>query len=436
MSEYRARACYNAVVKGNATMAHSLLDTLRNLRGNARGAVFTEPLWGIPFNLFAPYVSLYMLALGLTQSQVGLVISVTLAGQIVFALFSGIITDRLGRKRATFVFDILAWSIPCLLWASAQNLAWFLVGGLINSLRRIPDVSWNCILVEDADPEDLVHIYAWVYLAGQCSAFFVPLAGILIDRFTLVPTVRGLYLLACVMMTAKFVILNAMVTETHQGRVRMAETQGRSALVLLREHLGVARQVLASPHTLYTIVLMVIVSIVTMVQSSFWAILVTQRLHIPAGNIAVYPFARSLIMVFFLFFVVPRLRGIHFGRPLIIAFLGFLVSQALLVSIPPKGYALLLLSTLIEGCSYAVLGTQVDRLSVINVDAQERARIVSIAHVVVIACTTPFGWIAGLLSERNPINPFLMNAVLLALGIFVVHHLRKTETLQEARASG
>ena len=54
-------------------MAHSLLDTLRNLRGNARGTVLTEPLWGIAFNLTAPYVSLYMLALGLTQGQVGLV---------------------------------------------------------------------------------------------------------------------------------------------------------------------------------------------------------------------------------------------------------------------------------------------------------------------------------------------------------------------------
>jgi hypothetical protein len=42
-----------------------MLHTLRNLRGNARAAVYTEPLWGIPFNLFATYVSIYMVALGL-----------------------------------------------------------------------------------------------------------------------------------------------------------------------------------------------------------------------------------------------------------------------------------------------------------------------------------------------------------------------------------
>src|ERR1051325_145646 len=98
------------------------MQTLRNLRGNARAAVFTEPLWGIPFNLFAPYASLYMIALGLQESQVGLVARVGRAGQIVGALFAGILTDQLGRKRATFWFDILAWSVPCLLWASAQGL--------------------------------------------------------------------------------------------------------------------------------------------------------------------------------------------------------------------------------------------------------------------------------------------------------------------------
>src|SRR5690348_5678108 len=103
-------------------MKHSLIDTLRGLRGNARGAVLTEPLWGIPFNLYTPYVSIYMLALGVSHSQVGLVVSVTLAGQIFFALLSGIVTDRLGRKQATLIFDLLAWTIPCLLWATAQSL--------------------------------------------------------------------------------------------------------------------------------------------------------------------------------------------------------------------------------------------------------------------------------------------------------------------------
>ena len=50
-----------------------MLATLRKLTGNARGCVYTEPLWGIPYNLFVPYASIYMLSLGLRDTQIGLI---------------------------------------------------------------------------------------------------------------------------------------------------------------------------------------------------------------------------------------------------------------------------------------------------------------------------------------------------------------------------
>lgn len=405
---------------------HTLMGTLRNLRGNARACVITEPLWGIPYSLFTPYVSIYMLALGLSDSQVGMVTSISLAGQILFAIFSGIITDKLGRRRATLIFDILGWSVACLIWSAAGGLAWFIAGGLVQSFRKVPDISWNCLLVEDTDPDDLVHIYSWVYIAGQVSAFLGPVAGLLISHFSLVPTMRGLYMLSFVMMTIKFVWLNAMVTETAQGKVRMAETRGQSIFSLLRGYPAVVRQVLGAPHTLYTIALMAIVSITVMIQSTFWSIIVTQRIGIPDGPVALFPFVRSIILLLCLFFVVPRMRGVNFGRPMLVAFGAFMASQVLLVLCPPHNYVVVVLATLLEGYGYAIIATQTERLTAINVDPQERARIVSVAHVVVLACTTPFGWIAGALSGMNRINPFLLNIALIAVGMVVVRALRAT----------
>ncbi len=407
-------------------MPHTLLNTLRNLRGNARAAVITEPLFGIPFNLYSPYVSIYMISIGLSESQVGLVASVSLAGQIFVALLSGVITDKLGRKRATLIFDLLAWTIPCLLWATAQNIVWFLIAGLVNSLRRIPDVSWTCILVEDADPADLAHIYAWVYIAGQLSVFFAPIAGILITHFSLTPTVRGLYLLACVMLTSKFFIMNRMVTETGQGMTRMEETRERSILQLLGEYRGIAKRILVTPPTLCTIALMTIMSIISTIQGSFWAILATKKLLIQEGWLAGFPIARSLIMMLVLFFAIPRMRGIRFGKPMMFAFAGLFLSLILLVNTPVHGYLTLLASVLIESACFAILSNQLERLTVINVDAQERARIVSLAYVFVIACTTPFGWIAGILSERNRLAPFILNLGFAMVGIVFVYLLHLT----------
>jgi len=166
---------------------HSLITTLKSLTGNPRGCVYTEPLWGIPFNLYAPYVSIYMLALGLSDKQIGLIITISWSFQVILALLSGVVTDKLGRRRTTLIFDILAWSIPALLSAVAQNFWYFLIAGIINSVWQITHNSWTCLLVEDADQSQLMDIYTWIHIANQLVGFVAPLAGVLIGIFTLVP---------------------------------------------------------------------------------------------------------------------------------------------------------------------------------------------------------------------------------------------------------
>src|SRR5512138_2331411 len=100
-------------------LKHPLVRTLLSLRGNPKSCVLTEPLWGIPYNLYAPYVSVYMLNLGLKDSQIGLLVSIGLAVQIVSALMGGAITDKLGRRKTTAIFDFFSWSVPMVIWAIA-----------------------------------------------------------------------------------------------------------------------------------------------------------------------------------------------------------------------------------------------------------------------------------------------------------------------------
>lgn len=401
--------------------SHPLIDTLIHLQGNARGAVFTEPLWGIPYNLYAPYISVYMLAFGLTDVQIGLITTISLVGQAFFALLSGVITDKMGRRTTTWVFDMLSWSIPTFIWAIAQNFTYFVVAALINSMWRITYNSWSCLLVEDTDPDLLVDIYTWIYISGQLAVFFAPLAGVLINRFSLIPTMRGLYLFACLMMTIKFISMNFMVTETRQGQVRMAETRGQSLFTMLSEYRGVFHQILATPRTLYTLAIMLVMSIATTIIGTFWAVLVTEKLHIPAEHLAIYPFAKSVIMLVFFFLVIPRIRNMNYRNPMLLGFAGYVASQALLISIPEKGYLLLLVSVLLETCSYAVLGTQLDRMIVVTVEAKERARIMAILLLIQISLTSPFGWIAGQLSEMNRNLPFVLNIIIFLIGAFVVY---------------
>jgi len=395
---------------------HPFITTLKNLRGNVRGCVYTEPLWSIPFNLYAPYVSIYMLAFGLTDSQIGLITSVGLVFQIFWTMLSGAITDKLGRKRTTLIFDLLSWSLSCLIWAIAQDFTYFVVAAIVNSMWRVVHNSWQCLLVEDTDPRLLVDVWSWIYIAGLLAAFVSPLTGLLIGRFSLVPTMRGLYLFAFLMMTAKALATNAMVTETQQGLVRMKETKGQPLFAVLRRSPEVLKQILRTPATLFTVGLILIMGIFRMVGGTFWSILVTEKLQIPAQHLALYPFVRSMTMLLFFFLVMPRLRNMDVRKPMLFGFLGLIVSQFILISIPAKSYLLLLVATILEGCSFPTASTLLEKLVVVTVDAQERARIMAILYTLVLVFTSPFGWIAGQISEINRSLPFVLNIVLLSTG--------------------
>ncbi|WP_289479122.1 MFS transporter, partial [Klebsiella pneumoniae] len=85
------------------------------LRGNQRACVYTEPLWGIPYNLYSPYASLFMVALGVSDQQIGFLLSIGAIFQVIAALLGGVLCDKLGRRKTTAIFDILSWSVPCLI---------------------------------------------------------------------------------------------------------------------------------------------------------------------------------------------------------------------------------------------------------------------------------------------------------------------------------
>ncbi len=399
---------------------HPLFITLFNLEGNPRASVYTEPLWGIPFNLYIPYASVYMLALGVSDAQIGMIASLGLLIQPVFALLSGALTDKYGRRLTTFIADLLAWSIPCLIWAVAQDIRYFIVAAIFNAMWRISANSWTCLLVEDAKPDELVNIWTWIHIAGLLAAFFAPLAGVLIGAIDLVPAVRILYIFSFIMMTVKGWILYRYSTETGRGYIRMAETRDKALFSLLGGYGDVFKQILHTPRTLVVLGIMFVIGVVMMINGTFWSILVTEKLGIPAEHLAIFPFAKSGLMLILYFALVPRLNVRRFRNPMLLGFLGFMVASLLLVTIPSGNYLLLLVSVLIEAASLAIFGPLLDALVILSIDNAERARINSIMAMIVILLTSPFGWIAGQLSEINRMLPFVLNIFFFLLGMVLV----------------
>lgn len=275
--------------------------------------------------------------------------------------------------------------------------------------------------MEDAEPEQLVDIFTWIYIANILVGFVAPLAGFLIGAFSLIPTMRGLYIFAAVMFAVKAIVTYQLTEETRQGKIRLQETRDQSIWTALNEYQGIFRDLLNTPRTLYTAGIMLVLSISNLISGSFWSILVTEKLHIPAQNLAIFPFVRSAIILTFFFLVMPQINKQHFKLPMIVGFLGFVASQLLLVTAPIQGYGILLLSVFLEACSFAIVSPLVDRMTVLTIEPKERARILSIIFVGVILFSSPFGWIAGTLSGINKDLPFLLNIALFLIGAILAY---------------
>ncbi len=399
---------------------HPLIQTLVDLRGNPRACVYTEPLWGIPFHLYAPFATLYMYHLGVLDSQIGLIATLSMIFQFFAAMFGTVLVDKMGRRLSTLVFDVLGWSIPAAIWMLSQNFWWFVAAAMFNSMMQITTVSWNCLMVEDADPDKLVDMYSWCTISGLLSVFFAPLAGVLVRVMPLVSAVRILYAIALVMMTSKFIILYVFSSETRQGMVRMRETRGTPYLQMIGQYRGVLRQILRTPATLQILAIIVLLNIFSIIGGNFTSLFATQQAGIPEWLIAYFPMVRAVIMLLFIFGLQHRLNRYPIKKPMTVGLLLYIAAVLCLLLSPSVGPGLMAGYVLLEGFAHALVWPRRESLMVLYVDPHERARITGLLYMLMMAASSPFGWLAGWLSAHNRMYPFMLAIVLFILCIIVL----------------
>jgi MFS family permease len=401
-------------------MKHNLLRTLIELRGNPRACVYTEPMWGLSMNLCLPYASVYMLTLGLSDVQVGIVTSIYMFSQMICAFISGAIIDKMGRRKSTAIFDFLAWSIPCLIWASSQGFWFFVVAALLNGMMKIPTVSWDCLLVEDAPRDKITHIYSWVMISGNISALFAPISSVLVSKLTMVPAIRILYINAFIIMTAKILILYKFSTETAVGRIRREESRNRSWGEMLSGYKIAIQKILRSKGTIFAIIISILVEIAAMIGMTFWQIIASRRIGLPDTLLPIFPMIRSVLSIFLFFTVISRIKQSKLKWPLYGGFLSAIAGCVLLISISDaggSGLVILLVSLVFDALGGAVLSTLRESLVAIHVDPSERSGILALLQTTVMLVSVPFGYIGGLLSDISRILPFVLNIVLFLIGI-------------------
>ena len=406
---------------------HPLLDLLITSKDNSKALILMEPLWGIPFHLLAPFATLYMFKQGITEVQIGLLISISMMGQLIFSLFSGVITDKLGRLVSTAVGEITGWSLAAFVWAISNNFWLFLLAVLFHSSSRIPINSWQCLLIEDAKQKDLLGIFTWVHIGGLVAVFFAPISGLLIDRYTLIPVVRGLYLFFGINTVIKGILTYKCCVETKQGEIRKEETKALSIRILMQEYKGVIPRIVRSPAILKIVAISSLLHVAMMVNGTFFGLYVTTKLGVEERFLAFFPIINAMVMMIFMFVIQHRIAYIKMRIPLWIGLVIFAICHTSLILFPPNLLYLIIINLFFVAVASALVMPRTEAMMQLALEPQERARILAIIMSFTIAFAAPFGFVAGFLSSIDRRLPFVLTTILFVIALVIVCCIKDNE---------
>lgn len=410
---------------------HPLLQVLAGNQGNPRTLVLIEPLWGIPYNLISPFATLYMYTQGVTDVQIGLILSIAMVFQVFFSFFGGILTDKLGRKFTTMMGDFFGWAVACLIWSVSNNFWLFLAAAILNCFEQINQTAWYCLLIEDAHPKDLVNIYTWVSIGGLVAVFFAPLSGLFVSAYSVVPVVRVLYFLFSLTMVTKMLITLKFCRETKQGQIRRAETKGVSVFQMLGEYRHLVPRLLKDKAVLKAVAVSVILYITNMVSTNFFSLYVTQRLGLSENYLALFPILNAAVMLVFMVGIQHRMSATKFRAPMWVGLVLYCVAALVLILSPADSLGFVLIYVFVAAVAAALVNPRKDALLQLNIDTQERARLNALIMASTIALSSPFGYLAGWLSSLDRRLPFAFTMLLFILAMVVIGRIQEPTVTEE-----
>jgi MFS family permease len=388
------------------------------VRGNARVIVLSQPFWFIPYSMFFPYLTQYMLALGLKNEQVGLINAISMVVGVVLSLFAGWVTDRLGRRVTTVIADLLSWTLAAALWALAHNFAWFVAAAVANSFVRIVSVSWNCCVVEDTPPENRINIFWWLNIIGTLSALFTPLMALFIgsgDNASLIHAMRIVLGGTAVIYAVSFLVRFYYMRETTVGQQRMASSRGTSPLTALGEYPRLFARVLANPLLLCFLLIRTLFFVHNGIKGTYLSVAVVQGLGFGQDAIGLINLGAGLVMLVSQFLLLPRLQTISPRKPLMIS-LGALLLSYLLLVVSPQHSALVLLAYIVVSAGGGlVTGMLVDMLTANAMPDHDRSALLGVMSILVVAISAPFQYLCGWLADLPGLGPRLPMLTIVAL---------------------
>ncbi|AWN24710.1 MFS transporter [Deinococcus irradiatisoli] len=383
-------------------------------------------MWGIFGVVVMYYAPLYMSGVGLSSAQIGLLGSFTLACSFAFQLLAASITNRLGRRRTTLIWDLISWTLPMFIWATAHSLAAFLVAAFLSASGRIVAVSWSLLLIEDVEQPQQARVFGIINLINAFCGLLTPLVGLVIARAGVVPTLRTFYLLGGVGMTVMFLWRNALTQETRNGEAAMREHRDLKPWQSLARNLHQLQDLRNRPG-LPGVVAFYVLTVFTEQMNLFQILFFSQTLRFGASAVSLVPVASAAVTILMYSQVLRRLAGVPAERTLVYTRVLGLLGAALVLFIPAGHLpSLLLVVSLLAGATF-LTQTYRDAALFSHLPQRGAADLYSGVQTLTMLCSVPAAGLAGALFSAQPRLLFVVITLLSALLLVLALQLSRSQ---------
>jgi MFS family permease len=397
-----------------------------NVKGNARVIVLTEGASAIAFQWSDIYLPLYMLALGASEIEVGLLASVYILTQFVSSFFGGYFADRFGRKRVLVVVDILCWGVPFFLYAIANNPWYFLVGRFINGFINMVIPAFQCLFVEDVPVEHRPAVFSMLQFAYAAASLLAPVAGLLVGQLGIIPAGR-IIMITCTITTIVIPICRQLTLhETSIGKERMVATASQPLAEIVNDYARTVAMIAKDKRLLTFLGVRTLVTFNTTMWGTYAMIYLTDShgVALPKPSIAYLPFVTALTTLWLIFMINRRNRPAAVLNNLVAGQALWLASALFFVTSPAGTIWFAILSTFL-GAIGIVLFQPANQTYWANiVEDRRRAQVFSAGTALSTFFSLAAGPLAGVLYIVLPRLPFILAILLQAVALGLILTLK------------
>src|SRR5712672_1556752 len=155
---------------------------LRTLTRDGRLLFFTRFIRLFAYGSLSVVLVFYLISLGLSASQTGLLLTLTLAGDTVVSLYLTTRADRIGRRRM-LVVGALLMAAAGLAFAFTHNFLLLIIAGTIGVISPSGNEVGPFLSIEQAALSHVIpgrartEVFAWYTLAGSLATALGALCG-------------------------------------------------------------------------------------------------------------------------------------------------------------------------------------------------------------------------------------------------------------------